>query len=300
MTFFEPTRAGHETRLLLLLLTVVCAASCSAGSGDGLNISGRPIEEGGDIPLEATLASIQANIFDPSCIVCHSGANAPLGLRLDAANSFTNLVGVQSVQNATNLRVNPGNPDQSYLVHKLEGTASTGTQMPLGGPPVPQATINFVRQWIIDGAQQTSIAATGAAPKVLSLQPDPGSVVRTLPAQITVAFDQAVDASTLNSQTIEVRRSGGDGVFGNGNDVPVVLESVEVSALNAHLVIVILADVTPAEDRYQVTVRGTGPSTVLGYNSVVLDGEYAGALPSGDDISGGDFVASFWLRNIKP
>jgi hypothetical protein len=296
MKITESARAGYVRRVLPLLLAAAWAAGCSAGSGEGLNISGRPIDEGGDVPLAATLASIQANVFDPSCIVCHSGATAPLGLLLDQANSFTNLVGVRSVENSSTFRVDPGNPDQSYLIHKLEGTASTGAQMPLGGPPIPQATIDFVRQWIIDGAQNTNSSVRETTLKVLSLQPDPGLVISTFPAQIMVAFNQPIDASTIHGQTIELRRSGGDGVFGNGNDVVVTPSFVEVSLLNPQLAILDMSGLMPVDDRYQITVHGTGPSVVLGNSGVALDGDFTGAFPSGDNIAGGDFVAEFSIQ----
>ena len=35
-------------------------------------------------PLTANFDSLQANVFEPLCEHCHSGANAPAGLRLDA------------------------------------------------------------------------------------------------------------------------------------------------------------------------------------------------------------------------
>ncbi len=149
-TVFSRKMQGPGFLLISLLSCII--AGCTAGSGEDLNISGRPLSEGGNVPLAATLASVQANVFNPSCTVCHSAANAPQGLRLDAANSFTNLVGVPSRQASSVLRVAPGNPDRSYLIRKLEGTASMGERMPLGGPPIPQSTINFVRQWITDGA----------------------------------------------------------------------------------------------------------------------------------------------------
>ena len=42
----------------------------------------------------------------------------------------------------------------SYIVHKLEGAAGiSGSRMPLGGPFLDQATIDQVKQWIDDGAQ---------------------------------------------------------------------------------------------------------------------------------------------------
>ena len=198
--------------LLILLLSCVIVG-CSASSGEGLDISGRPLSEGGNLPLAPTLASVQANVFNPSCIVCHSAANAPQGLRLDAANSFTNLVGVPSRENSSILRVAPRNPNQSYLIHKLEGTASVGDQMPLGGPPIPQSTIDFVRQWITDGAMPESGGPPGMPPVVVSLTPIPDGITGSLPAEIMAGFDQDIDASTINEMTFTLVRSGGDGQF---------------------------------------------------------------------------------------
>ena len=42
-------------------------------------------------------------------------------------------------------------PDNSYLIHKLEGTQAVGIQMPPAGP-LQQAIIDDIRQWIDDGA----------------------------------------------------------------------------------------------------------------------------------------------------
>ena len=69
-----------------------------------------------------------------------------------AADSFAALVGVQSLQVAFN-RVEPGDPDNSYLIDKLEGTQAVGSQMPQGGPFLDQETIDMIRQWISDGAE---------------------------------------------------------------------------------------------------------------------------------------------------
>ncbi|MFB3125634.1 MAG: hypothetical protein ACE1Z7_08660, partial [Woeseiaceae bacterium] len=202
----------------LISLVSCVIVGCSAGSGEGLDISGRPLSEGGNLPLAPTLASVQANVFNPSCIVCHAGANAPQGLRLDAANSFTNLVGVSSREDSSFFRVSPGNPDRSYLIHKLEGTASVGEQMPFGGPPIPQSTIDFVRQWITDGALPDSGGTPGMPPVVVSLTPDPDSIVGSFPPEINAGFDQDIDASTINELTFTLVRSGGDGQFSDGNE----------------------------------------------------------------------------------
>ena len=50
------------------------------------------------------------------------------------------------------MRVEPFRPDDSYLVHKVEGTQAVGAQMPFGGPPLPDEDQMLIRQWIADGA----------------------------------------------------------------------------------------------------------------------------------------------------
>lgn len=247
------------------------------------------------------LASIQANVFNPSCVICHAGASAPQGLRLDAANSFTNLVGVPSREASSLLRVSPGNPDQSYLIQKLEGTASSGDRMPLGGPPVPQSTVDFVRQWIIDGAlPESAPVPPGTPPVLVSLTPDPDQVIPLFPAQITAGFDQDVDASTVNSMTFELRGSGGDGTFNDGNEISIVSSSVGLSGVNPRLAVMDLTGVVAAEDRFQVSIRGSGANIVLNLDAVALDGEFSGAFPSGDGLAGGDFTAEFEVQGIQP
>jgi hypothetical protein len=275
-------------------------AGCTAGSGEGLDISGRPLSEGGNVPLAPTLASIQSNIFNPSCIVCHSGANAPQGLRLGAANSFTNLVGVASRQNSSFLRVAPGQPDQSYLIQKLEGTASEGQQMPLGGPPIPQSTIDFVRQWITEGALPDSGGPPNAPPVVVSLTPDPDSVVGSFPAEINAGFDQDIDASTVNGMTFTLVRSGGDATFSDGNEELITPASVALSGINPRIALMDLSGVSAVEDVYQISLLVSGPNMILGINGLALDGEYRGGFPSGDGTEGGDFVVEFEVQGIQP
>jgi hypothetical protein len=143
----------------LALLAILAVAGC-AGNGAGLDQNGQPIgseASGSNGPLTADLQSIQDNVFTPICTRCHIGASAPEGLRLDAADSYNLLVGVPSAEVPSLLRVMPGDPDESYLVLKLQGSAGiVGGQMPLGGPYLPQSTIDAIRQWITDGAPNSA------------------------------------------------------------------------------------------------------------------------------------------------
>lgn len=264
------------------LLAAACLGACTAGNGDGLNVGGRPLEEGGDLPLAATLDSIQANVFDPFCIVCHSGAGAPQGLRLDAASSYTNLVGVPSQEAGSLMRVTPGDPDGSYLIRKLEGTNTEGGRMPLGAPPVPQETIDYVRQWITDGAQPSAAVASGLRPLVVSLSPAPGTAVPEFPARIVAGFDRDIDASTVNQLTFTLARSGGDGGFYDGNEVAVASSSVSLSPANPRVAIMDLGGVDPVDDFYRVTLAGSGSGAILSIGGNSLDGDFTAEFEIGD------------------
>jgi hypothetical protein len=51
------------------------------------------------------------------------------------------------------MRVAPGDPETSYLVHKLDGRSSiVGSRMPQGGPFLSTTEINAVRAWVTAGA----------------------------------------------------------------------------------------------------------------------------------------------------
>lgn len=130
-------------------------AGCGGGSGEGLDGDGRPLGESeGAGVLQPTFMSIQANVFTPMCTGCHAGAAAPAGLRLDATSSYALLVGVSSAEVSSLQRVQPGQPDNSYLIQKLQGSAAVGARMPFGGPYLDDATISVIREWIANGAQR--------------------------------------------------------------------------------------------------------------------------------------------------
>ncbi len=106
-------------------------------------------------PPAVTLADLQEDIFGPRCSGCHtgSGAGLPGSMNLStAASTFAALVGVTSEQNPPLQRVEAGDPDNSYVIDKLEGTQALGQRMPAGGPFLDQATIDQIRSWITAGA----------------------------------------------------------------------------------------------------------------------------------------------------
>lgn len=141
-------------RLAVVILALPLAAA-ALEPGEGIH---EPVVLPSGSELEPTLESIQANLFTPGCALssCHGAAMSAL-LDLRAGAAYSNLVDVASVEVPTWDRVEPFNPDQSYLICKLENCPSIiGQQMPLIGGPLDQSVINVVRQWILAGAPETS------------------------------------------------------------------------------------------------------------------------------------------------
>ena len=263
---------------------------CDGGDGSGLQAPPPP-------PLTATFSSIQANIFTPTCATsgCHSGAGAPQGLLLDASNSYGLLVNRPSGEVPALLRVAPADPDNSYLVQKLEGTAAVGGQMPLGGQPLAQSAIDVVRQWISDGAIDDR-APSGDPIRVTSLVPAPDSVLAASPAGIVAVFDRELDASTVNAATFIVEGSGGDGSFGDGNENPITAASIDLPAMTPMTATFDLGGAVLADDTYRVRLLGSGAALILDLDANALDGEFGGTFPSGNGVQGGDFESLFFVQ----
>jgi hypothetical protein len=115
--------------------------------------------------LTPTFASIQRDIFEasdssgrPACSACHNpngGAFRQVGLDLSTSGSYDSLIGVASREKLGLVRVAPGDPDNSYLIHKLEGrTDIIGNRMPTRGPYLSEGQIAIVRRWIQLGARR--------------------------------------------------------------------------------------------------------------------------------------------------
>ncbi len=274
------------------MVTAVAVAflqGCSGGDGTGLPPAGPPPV------ISAVFSEIQSEVFTPTCATsgCHAGAGAPQGLRLDETNSYGLLVNVPSSEVPSVLRVAPGDPDGSYLVRKLEGTAAVGMQMPLGRPPLAQSTIDVIRQWIIEGALDDRAMSVGDV-RVMALSPLPESTLTSAPSEIIAVFDRPLDASTVNVNTFTLTGSGGDGTFGDGNEVRVAAAAISVSGPGTRARFRPASQPLPA-DRYRVRLPGQGPSFVMDLDANALDGEFRGTFPSGNGRQGGDFIADFTI-----
>ncbi len=277
------------------VLTAVLAVGC-AGNGNGLDQNGNLIASSSSSSstsstsssssssssgaLTADFTSIQDNVFTPICTRCHIGASAPEGLQLDAAHSYSLLVGVPSVEQPSVLRVDPGDPTNSYLIQKLEGLSTiSGAQMPLGGPYLPQSTIDVIAQWITDGATMSS--ETTSQMMAQRSERAPFEVVVTSPADtavvtapvhtIAVAFSQEVDASLVNSTTITLEAVT-PAEFPTATQPPLPASTALAAGNSATILITPSVPLGPGT--YRVTVRGTGGGAIASVSGAPLDADY--------------------------
>lgn len=145
-----------HSRFFLAGLLGLGLTACGPGSGDGLDVAGQPLTGNEDFNSNDPFTKVQ-QIFTINCIRCHAGASAPQGMSLASGVSYDQIVGVASNEQPELLRIDPGNPDNSYLVRKIQGGPDiSGAQMPLGGPFLSNADIQTVRDWVASGAPRAA------------------------------------------------------------------------------------------------------------------------------------------------
>ena len=210
-------------KCVLALSLCLVIAGCGAGSGEGLDENGSPINRSdnpispgpdsqdpgpqvpdpqGPVAEAVTLAELQTEIFGSICSECHIGSGAPQGLRLDSEqNSFDFLVNVTANEAPGLLRVNPGNPDDSYLVQKIEGAPTiVGGQMPLNRDPLTPEQRNKVRAWISNGAPRSG---DGLQTTFVSEISASGSVLDGI--SLKVSFNRPIDIESVSSDAFGVQ-----------------------------------------------------------------------------------------------
>ena len=140
------------------ILAVLAAACLLAACDENLSSIAGPTPE-----LTPTFSSIQRDIFAaadstgrPACNGCHTAVNNRVpagGLNLTGDGAYDELVGIVSPRKAGAIRVIPGDPDNSYLIQKIEGTPGiVGGRMPFTGPFLSDGQIRIIRRWIETGA----------------------------------------------------------------------------------------------------------------------------------------------------
>lgn len=132
----------HTPLLPLLLAALPLGLSCGDKDAD---------DSGSDDGTAVTWAQVETALAN-SCAFssCHGGQQFP---DLGAGKSHAAIVGVASEQAAGMTLVVPGDPDQSYLLWKIEGAAGIEEEgMPKGSGSWDPDSIALVRAWIEAGA----------------------------------------------------------------------------------------------------------------------------------------------------
>jgi methionine-rich copper-binding protein CopC len=248
--------SGNKTFVTLLISAVM---SGCVGNGNGLNSSGDPVTAGGGAsgPLTADFNSIQDHVFTPICVPCHKGGTPPGGLSLEAPGSYKNLVGAKSSE-STLLRIKASDPDNSYLIHKLENAPDIAfNPMPLTNCCLQPSVIAVIRQWISDGAQRgseaTSLEATIKATQrfaVSSTYPTDHSTLSESVSQMIVEFNDDIDSNLINETTVAVTR-----IDAPDRAVPI---TISTSIADGNPRAVLIQPQTPLESgTYQVSLQGS-------------------------------------------
>ena len=115
--------------------------------------------------LTPTLSSIEREIFNTTdssgraaCTNCHTDAGGrvpPTGMVLLPGRAYDAMVNVPARNKPGAIRIIPGDPENSYLIHKLEvRTDIAGVRMPQRGPYLTDGQISIIKRWIQLGARR--------------------------------------------------------------------------------------------------------------------------------------------------
>ena len=144
------TPRGRRGRLLAspaVAALLVLVAGCAKKGADPFGPTPPP-------DPTATFTRVQREVFNPSCALsgCHAAVTPSAGMILEAGRSWASLVGAVSAETSL-LRVEPFQPESSYLVVKVRGDAAIlGARMPSGAPPLSADQVKLIVDWVKRGA----------------------------------------------------------------------------------------------------------------------------------------------------
>lgn len=120
--------------------------------------------------VTSTFEQIQRQVFTPTCAIptCHNVAQGEHQMALAEGEAYASLVGVGptniAAASAGLLRVDPGHPENSFILRKLRGELADGegAQMPKDLKRLHHLHVDLIEEWIAAGAPASGfIAALG-------------------------------------------------------------------------------------------------------------------------------------------
>ncbi len=124
--------------IFLAFVALTCLSGCSNAT-DPYNTGNTGTGGGAKSFRNNILPILNAN----GCAGCHGGNG---GLTVTS-------VGALLAGGDHGPAIVPGNADSSNLVRKLLSPPPFGSRMPLGGTPLPDASVGLIRAWINEGAK---------------------------------------------------------------------------------------------------------------------------------------------------
>jgi hypothetical protein len=177
-------KARHRTRALCVALTALLTCGLLAGCSDDTSAEpstddlpdGHVMQTDGAQPSVSFARDISP-ILQQRCVICHrqGGVIAPyFDDPFGAGHSIINYENSWATVHDSpyEVVVKPGDPDNSFLVYKLEADpdpetfdeANNGSPMPRHIERLTAQELANVRQWIADGAQDDAFFADAVAP----------------------------------------------------------------------------------------------------------------------------------------
>ncbi len=152
----------------LLVFAAVCSSCSSSTPTPGGGCSEYTPPASFDATKPTSFSKDVIVVFQKSCAfsTCHGATTGNANgafLGNDPARVHAGLVNVKSPELPTMNFVTPGDPKQSYLMHKLDGSQCTldkqctngscQDSMPKNDTSLPVETRDIVRRWILQGAK---------------------------------------------------------------------------------------------------------------------------------------------------
>lgn len=163
--------------------------------------------------------------------------------------------------------------------------------LPPAGLPDGQSMTLTVRATDTGGNQAervVNLKYRARSPRVVEVSPASGFTTKLGLEDGWVRFDKVMNPASASAEALELRASGTDGEFGTADDRVVTLGGVRFDPTTSRLELDFGGPLPVG--RYRLTLRAAKWHDPGGNP---LDGEFSGALPSGNGQPGGDFITEF-------
>ena len=163
----QPSRTGGRFRRGKKQIVSTLAGGATVRDDDKLKMTCVPGKD--TTPCDgvtSTFEQIQRQIFTPTCAIptCHNVAQGEHQMSLAEGEAYASLVGVTPanfVASSAGLkRVDPGHPENSFILKKLRGDLvdGEGVQMPKDLKRLHHLHVDLIEEWIAAGAPETGFA----------------------------------------------------------------------------------------------------------------------------------------------